>query len=130
MNYENLDFDGGIFDEVYTMETLVHAGDPNQTTSEFYRVLKPGGVLTHLEYEHELDTLLPSSVPFSRINSYARISAVLIRDHRGEAQEGWLPGRASRGPIPECSAAAETVVLSYRYSVSVHSVVRVGRKLS
>ena len=29
-NYEKLEFDNEIFDGIYTMETLVHADDPNQ----------------------------------------------------------------------------------------------------
>jgi len=75
MDYESLKFDDGTFDGVYTMETLVHAGDPDQAMREFYRVLKFGGVVTHFEYEHEVDTQLPSSGPFSRVNSFSAMPA-------------------------------------------------------
>jgi sterol 24-C-methyltransferase len=37
------------------METLVHADDPDQAMRGFDRVLKPGGVLVHHEYEHGLN---------------------------------------------------------------------------
>lgn len=75
MSYENLKFADETFSGVYTMETLVHAGDPNQAMREFYRVLKPGGVVTHFEYEHELNTQHPSSSPFARVNFYSAMPA-------------------------------------------------------
>ena len=75
MNYENLKFEDSIFDGAYTMETLVHAEDPDQAMREFYRVLKPGGVMTHFEYEHDMDNGHPSSSGFSRTNSYASMPA-------------------------------------------------------
>ncbi|KAF2431349.1 2-heptaprenyl-1,4-naphthoquinone methyltransferase [Tothia fuscella] len=46
------------FDGVYTMETLVHAIEPKQVLSEFFRVLKPGGHLALYEYDHvDIDSL-------------------------------------------------------------------------
>ena len=50
-NYQHLDFESTSFDGVYTMETLVHSDDADQAIQEFYRVLKPGGVLVLHEYE-------------------------------------------------------------------------------
>lgn len=47
-NFENLEFDNDTFDGAYTMETLVHSGEPTQAMREFYRVLKPGGVVTRV----------------------------------------------------------------------------------
>lgn len=49
-DYHSLDFPDESFDGVYTMETLVHAADPDQVLSEFYRVLRPGGRLVMFEY--------------------------------------------------------------------------------
>ena len=47
------------FDGIYTMETLVHASDPEKVLGEFFRLLKPGGSLAHHEYEHpKLDDIL------------------------------------------------------------------------
>lgn len=74
-NYENLDFDNDTFDGVYTMETLVHAGEPDQAMREFYRVLKPGGVVTHVEYEHDMDNNPVGRNALRRINTYAHMPA-------------------------------------------------------
>ena len=74
-NYEKLEFDNETFDGAYTMETLVHAGDPNQAMREFYRVLKPGGVVTHVEYEHDMDNNPVGRRVLSRINAYAHMPA-------------------------------------------------------
>jgi SAM-dependent methyltransferase len=74
-DYEKLDFENDSFDGAYTMETLVHAGDPNQAMREFYRVLKPGGVVTHVEYEHDMDSNSPGRNVMSRINTYAHMPA-------------------------------------------------------
>lgn len=38
-------------DGVYTMETFVHATDPEQVAQQFYRVLRPGGRLALHEYD-------------------------------------------------------------------------------
>ncbi|KIW90521.1 uncharacterized protein Z519_09168 [Cladophialophora bantiana CBS 173.52] len=74
-NYEKLDFDNDTFDGAYTMETLVHAGDPDQAMREFYRVLKPGGVVTHVEYEHDMDNNPVGRSAMRRINAYAHMPA-------------------------------------------------------
>lgn len=74
-DYEKLEFDNETFDGAYTMETLVHAGDPNQAMKEFYRVLKPGGVVTHVEYEHDMDNNPVGRRAMSRINAYAHMPA-------------------------------------------------------
>ncbi|MPZ26237.1 MAG: methyltransferase domain-containing protein [Micromonosporaceae bacterium] len=49
-DYHRLPFVSGSFDAVYTMETLVHAADPEAVLGEFWRVLKPGGRLVLFEY--------------------------------------------------------------------------------
>ncbi|SPQ19886.1 79c723d4-392d-4f8a-8d46-6b02c3870f4c [Thermothielavioides terrestris] len=39
---------------VYTMETLVHATDPEKVLAGFFRILRPGGRLVLHEYDHTL----------------------------------------------------------------------------
>ncbi|KAI1112546.1 S-adenosyl-L-methionine-dependent methyltransferase [Nemania sp. NC0429] len=43
------------FDAVYTMETFVHATDPEGVLRGFFRVLKPGGRIAMHEYDHMLE---------------------------------------------------------------------------
>lgn len=51
-DYHNLtSFPDESFDGIYTMETFVQADDPSKVLKNFYRVLKPGGVLV----QHEAD---------------------------------------------------------------------------
>ena len=40
------------FDGVYTMETFVHATEPEAAATGFFRVLRPGGSLAMYEYDH------------------------------------------------------------------------------
>lgn len=55
MDYHHLEsFKDGKFDGVYTMETFVHATDPQAVLRNFFRVLRPGGRLALFEYDHEL----------------------------------------------------------------------------
>jgi len=49
-DYSNTDFPDSAFDSVFTMESLVHSLDINQTLNEFRRILKPGGRLVCFEY--------------------------------------------------------------------------------
>ena len=53
MSFQQLDFNDNTFDGAYTVETLVHATDPDAAMREFYRVLKPGASMVHIEYEHD-----------------------------------------------------------------------------
>ena len=69
-SYEKLDFDNASFDGVYTMETLVHADDPDQAMREFYRVLKPSEVVTHFKYEHDMESNPAGRRAMRRINIY------------------------------------------------------------
>jgi len=83
MDYHHLDgFADSTFDGLYTMETFVHATDPELALSEFLRVLKPGGTIALYEYDHDLSkaprdikdsmqeinkyTAMPSNARFSK----------------------------------------------------------------
>ncbi|KAI8954650.1 S-adenosyl-L-methionine-dependent methyltransferase [Xylaria longipes] len=56
MDYHHLDgLDAESFDGVYTMETLVHATDPEMVLRGFFRVLKPGGRIAMHEYDNVLE---------------------------------------------------------------------------
>ncbi len=53
MDYHHLDaLTDESFDGVYTMETFVHATDPERALAEFFRVMKPGGSIAMYEYDH------------------------------------------------------------------------------
>ena len=53
MDYHHLDaFAAESFDGVYTIETFVHATDPEGVLAEFFRVLRPGGSIVLYEYDH------------------------------------------------------------------------------
>ena len=53
MDYHHLDgLTDESFDGVYTLETFVHATDPEKALGEFFRVLKPGGSIAMYEYDH------------------------------------------------------------------------------
>ncbi|MCJ1371529.1 hypothetical protein MMC20_002747 [Loxospora ochrophaea] len=53
MDYHRLDgFADESFDAVYTMETLVHAIDPEKALGQFFRVMKPGASIALHEYDH------------------------------------------------------------------------------
>ncbi|CAP97113.1 Demethylrebeccamycin-D-glucose O-methyltransferase [Penicillium chrysogenum] len=64
-------------DGVYTMETLVHATDPEAVLEGFLRVLKPGGTLVLFEYAHLFpkDAPAASSKLFEQVNEYASMPA-------------------------------------------------------
>ncbi|KAK0644636.1 S-adenosyl-L-methionine-dependent methyltransferase [Cercophora newfieldiana] len=52
-DYHHLDFlPPESLDGVYTMETLVHATDPESVLAGFFRILKPGGHIALFEYDH------------------------------------------------------------------------------
>ncbi|KAJ5972717.1 uncharacterized protein N7479_002635 [Penicillium vulpinum] len=74
MDYHHLEsFTDGSFDGVYTMETFVHATDPQGVLRNFFRVLRPGGRLALFEYDHELVKNPEESMKISmkKINEFA-----------------------------------------------------------
>ena len=54
MSFQDLSFDDNMFDGVYAAETLSHSPDLSRALGELYRVLRPGGHLALLEYEHDV----------------------------------------------------------------------------
>jgi sterol 24-C-methyltransferase len=78
MDYHHLDdFDKEALEGAYTMETFVHATDPEAALKEFYRVLKPGGTLALYEYDHNNLSAAPDHLKTSmqQINKYAAMPA-------------------------------------------------------
>ncbi|KAJ5594402.1 uncharacterized protein N7459_000610 [Penicillium hispanicum] len=74
MDYHHLDsFVDGTFDGVYTMETFVHATEPQVVLRNFFRVLRPGGRLALFEYDNELASNPANGMALAmeRINEFA-----------------------------------------------------------
>ncbi|KAL8874474.1 MAG: hypothetical protein Q9198_006882, partial [Flavoplaca austrocitrina] len=73
-DYHHLDWVPDVsFDGVCTMETFVHAREPEQVLSEFFRILKPGGSIAMHEYWHLDDDELPPGTPKDLSESIKRI---------------------------------------------------------
>lgn len=87
-DYHHLDgFADDSFDGAYTMETFVHATDPEQAAAEFFRVIRPGGSLAMFEYDH-VDFKTRAGVigrSWTTINKYSAMPAY------DRFQEGVLP---------------------------------------
>jgi sterol 24-C-methyltransferase len=74
IDYHHLDaFSAASFDGIYTMETFVHATDPEGVLQEFLRVLKPGGRIALYEYDHrDLSTVSKDlRISMDKVNEYA-----------------------------------------------------------
>lgn len=88
MDYHHLDgLPDASFHGVYTVETLVHATDPERALGEFFRVLKPGGSIALYEYDHsDLDTV-PRDIAkrfvesMEQVNSRASMTANKMFSH-------------------------------------------------
>jgi len=77
-DYHHLDaFADDSFDGAYTMETLVHATDPEAAAAEFFRVIRPGGSIAMHEYEHLDFSTQPEEVgnSWTAINKHASMPA-------------------------------------------------------
>jgi sterol 24-C-methyltransferase len=83
MSYYNLRFPKNSFDGIYTMETFVHASDPDRTLKEFYKVLKPGGKIVMFEYSRDSDIQMSkrASQAFKTINEFAAMPAFQQFNH-------------------------------------------------
>lgn len=82
-DYHHLDgFASDSLDGAYTMETFVHATDPEAAMAEFFRVIRPGGSIVMFEYDHnELDKApKEAQKSMNMINRYAAMPA----NHRFE----------------------------------------------
>lgn len=75
MDYHHLDdFPDASFSGVYTMETFVHATDPEKALGEFFRVLKPGGSIALYEYDHpDFNTAL-KDIPEDLVESMDQVN--------------------------------------------------------
>lgn len=76
MDYHHLDgLPDASFHGVYTVETLVHATDPERALGEFFRVLKPGGSIALYEYDHsDLDTV-PKDIAKRFVESMEQVNS-------------------------------------------------------
>ncbi|KAL4782033.1 S-adenosyl-L-methionine-dependent methyltransferase [Aspergillus varians] len=74
MDYHHLEnFEAETFDGIYTMETFVHATDPEAVLAGVFRILQPGGHLSLFEYDHELseESLEVMANSLRKINEFA-----------------------------------------------------------
>ncbi|KAK4442276.1 S-adenosyl-L-methionine-dependent methyltransferase, partial [Podospora aff. communis PSN243] len=85
-DYHHLDFlPPSSLDGIYTMETLVHATDPESVLAGFFRLLKPGGHLALFEYDHSLvdqDTPDELADAMQKVNLYSAMPTN-ARSHPG-----------------------------------------------
>ncbi|KAK0616208.1 S-adenosyl-L-methionine-dependent methyltransferase [Immersiella caudata] len=85
-DYHHLDFlPDSLFDGIYTMETLVHATDPESVLAGFFRLVKPGGHLALFEYDHSLiDQDVPEELAatMQKVNLYSAMPTN-ARSHPG-----------------------------------------------
>ncbi|KAI1841680.1 hypothetical protein JX266_012145 [Neoarthrinium moseri] len=83
MDYHHLEsFADQSFDGIYTMETFVHATDPEAVLAGFYRLLRPGGRIALFEYDHNRLADEPSDMAESmqQINHYAAMPTNQVSD--------------------------------------------------
>jgi sterol 24-C-methyltransferase len=77
-DYHRLDaFADNSFDGAYTMETFVHATEPEVAAAEFFRVIRPGGSIAMYEYDHVDFSTQPEEVgdSWTTINKHAAMPA-------------------------------------------------------
>ncbi|KAH9215572.1 S-adenosyl-L-methionine-dependent methyltransferase [Leptodontidium sp. 2 PMI_412] len=77
-DYHHLEnFTDDSFDGAYTMETFVHATEPEKAAAEFFRVIRPGGSLAMYEYDHVDFSTRPEAFgnSWTSINKYSAMPA-------------------------------------------------------
>ena len=77
-DYHHLEiFADDSFDGAYTMETFVHATEPEKAAAEFFRVVRPGGSLAMFEYDHVKFSTKPEAfgTSWTTINKYSAMPA-------------------------------------------------------
>lgn len=75
MDYHNLDgIPNAALNGVYTVETLVHATNPERALGEFFRVLKPGGSIALYEYDHSDLDAVPKDVSQHLLESMEQVN--------------------------------------------------------
>jgi ubiquinone/menaquinone biosynthesis C-methylase UbiE len=78
VDYHHLEaFADDTFDGAYTMETFVHATEPEVAVAEFFRIIRPGGSLALYEYDHVDYSTQTEEVrrSWTTINTYAAMPA-------------------------------------------------------
>ncbi len=77
MDYHHLDgLPDRSYDGVYTMETLVHATNPEKALGEFFRVLRPGGSIALFEYDHPDVDRASKDIPRDLVESVERVNRI------------------------------------------------------
>ncbi|KAI1487054.1 S-adenosyl-L-methionine-dependent methyltransferase [Biscogniauxia mediterranea] len=81
MDYHHLEpFESASFDGAYTMETVVHAVDPEAVLAGFFRLLRPGGRVAMHEYDNVLQQDASASPPPGKINDRLRRSMAQVNE--------------------------------------------------
>jgi len=126
MSYAALEFPDNFFDGVYTMETLVHAGDAKAVLGEFIRVLKPGGKIVLFEYSKDPDSLMSTraSKAYREVNYISAMSSFQRFEH---AQGSRIPLSAGRGHYRKYVADGSMLRATWQGSLRYRSSDRAAR---
>ncbi|RDW60411.1 SAM-dependent methyltransferase [Aspergillus mulundensis] len=85
MDYHHLESLGTeTLDGIYTMETFVHATDPEAVLAGFYRALRPGGRVALFEYDHEMSDESPQLM----VDSMKKINEVAAMPTNSRSHPG------------------------------------------
>ncbi|KAI5921927.1 S-adenosyl-L-methionine-dependent methyltransferase [Camillea tinctor] len=81
MDYHHLEsFEDASFDGVYTMETVVHAVDPETVLAGFFRVIRPGGRIAMHEYDNVLQQQGDASTSPKKIKDNLKRSMAQVNE--------------------------------------------------
>lgn len=83
-DYSQTGFPHNHFDKIFTLETLVHSPDFRVTLQEFFRVLKPGGMLVLFEYSRSESSEFTrrEKMMFDLINEKSSMTSLDTMYHR------------------------------------------------